>query len=68
MHKIGLNIWGRDLTIKKWAQINGFSYNTVRAVLSGARGKWNSGQAKKIREALVSQGFAEKSDFKEVQQ
>lgn len=61
-------MWGRDLTIRKWSEINGFSYNTVRAVLSGTRGKWNTGKAKRIREALISQGFAETSDFNEVSQ
>lgn len=64
MNQIGLKIWGRDLTIKKWSQLNGFSYNTVRAVIRGERGKWMSGKSKKIKEALVNQGFANVDDFK----
>lgn len=69
MNEICRRIWDRDLTVKKWSQINQFNYNTVQAVIRDVRGKWRAGKAKKIREALINQGFAVPSDFnKEAEQ
>lgn len=63
MNEICRRIWDRDLNVKKWAQLNGFNYNTVQAVIRDVRGKWRAGKAKKIREALKNQGFATDADF-----
>lgn len=57
MHIIGRRIWARDLTIKKWSALNGFSYSTVQAVIRDVRGKWQAGKSQKIIDALVNQGF-----------
>jgi len=63
MHEITRKLWDRDLNIKKWAQLNGFSPHTVSAVIRDVRGKWRAGKARKIREALKNQGFATDADF-----
>lgn len=65
MNEITRKIWDRGINLKKWCDINGFNYRYAVLVMSGKRGGWNVGVAKKIREALVNQGFAEKSDFEE---
>lgn len=63
MHEITRRLWDRDLNVKKWAELNGFSPHTVSAVIRDVRGKWRAGKAKKIREALVNQGFAVPENF-----
>jgi hypothetical protein len=68
MNEITRRIWDRGINLKKWCDINGFNYRYVVIVMSGKRGAWNVGTAKKIREAMVNQGFATPEDFKEVQQ
>ncbi|SDP82748.1 helix-turn-helix domain-containing protein [Desulforhopalus singaporensis] len=62
MNQIGRRMWAKDLTIKKWAATNGFSYSTVQAVIHGKRGSWNAGKAKKIKQALIDQGFATREE------
>ncbi len=57
MNKICRKIWDRDLTVRKWADLNGFKVSTVRAYLSGKRGAWNAGKSKKIKDALINQGL-----------
>lgn len=57
MNEIIKKMWARDLTLKKWAQINGFSEGYTRNVISGYRGKWNAGKAQRIVAALKAQGF-----------
>lgn len=63
MKNITRCIWDRDLTVKKWSALNGFNYYTVVAVIGNARGQWRAGKSKKIREALINQGFAVEADF-----
>lgn len=63
MNEICRRIWDRDLNIKKWALINCFNYHTCLSVINNRRGKWRAGKAKKIRDALISQGFANVEDF-----
>lgn len=67
MHRITRNLWDRGLNIRKWSKLNNFSFRYVELVVAGKRGAWGVGVAKKIREALINQGFAEKSDFQEVE-
>ncbi len=62
MHEIGRRIWARDLNIKKWAALNGFSYSTVQAVIRDVRGKWQAGKSQKIINALIAQGLMTKKE------
>ena len=56
-------IWDRGLTLRKWATLNGFSWRYTELVISGKRGSWDVGVAKRIKDSLVSQGFAVPEDF-----
>ena len=68
MNQITRRIWERGINLRKWCDINGFNYRYVVIVMSGKRGAWGVGVAQKIKNALVTQGFATESDFQEVQQ
>jgi hypothetical protein len=57
MNQICKRLWDRDLTLVKWAELNGFSPRTVQSVVAGYRGKWGVGKSKKIKRALINQGF-----------
>lgn len=63
MNSICRRLWDRDLTLKKWAELNNYNYNTAQAVLRNVRGQWRAGVAKKIRNSLINQGFATVEDF-----
>jgi hypothetical protein len=63
MHKITRSFWDRGLTLRKWARLNNFNWRYVELVIAGRRGSWGVGTAKKIKDALVSQGFASEADF-----
>jgi len=63
MNKICRRIWDRDLTVRKWSNLNGFNPRYVQVVIAGTRGAWNVGIAKKIKEALINQGFATKEEL-----
>lgn len=60
MNPITRALWDRDLTVKKWAALNGFSAPYVLAVIAGRRGAYMAGTAKKIIAALTNQGFIQK--------
>lgn len=64
MNKITRAFWDRGLTLRKWSQLNNFSWRYVELVISGRRGAWNVGTAKRIKDSLVNQGFAKIEDFK----
>jgi hypothetical protein len=57
MNAICRKIWDRDMTVRKWSEVNGFNLSTVRSVLAGQRGSWGAGVSKKIFKALVDQGL-----------
>lgn len=63
MNPIVRNIWDRGLTLRKWAKLNNFSFRYAELVVAGKRGAWDVGVAKKIRDTLISQGFATAKDF-----
>lgn len=63
INDITRRIWDRGINLKKWSDINGFSYRYVVLVMTGKRGAWGVGTAKKIRESLINQGFATDADF-----
>ena len=65
MNEICIKIWDRDLSVRKWAALNGFSYSTTLAVINGARGSWGVGVSKKILAALVNQGLMTAEEAKE---
>ena len=62
MNTVCRRLWDRDLTIRKWSEINGFNPRYVQVVISGTRGTWNVGIAKKIKTAMVNQGFMTKEE------
>jgi len=64
MNEICRKIWDRDLTVGKWASLNGFHPRYVQAVITGKRGAWGAGKAKKIFAALVSQGLMSAEEAK----
>lgn len=57
MNPVTRAIWDRDMTVKKWAELNGFSAPYVLAVIAGRRGVYDAGTAKKIMAALRNQGL-----------
>lgn len=63
MNEITRRIWNRGINLKKWCDINNFNYRYTVLVMSGKRGSWNVGVSKKIKDALVAQGFAADEDF-----
>jgi len=53
-------IWDRGLTLKQWAQLNGFRYGTFRKVIDGAYGTRGQGiKSRAILRALRDQGLLE---------
>ena len=65
MNEISRKIWDRNLTVRKWSDLNGFSRHTVRAVIAGKRGAWGAGKSKEILAALVSQGLMTADEARE---
>jgi len=63
MNIVCRRLWDRGMTIRKWSLINGFNPRYAQVVMSGGRGSWNVGTAKKIKTALIDQGFANEKDF-----
>ena len=64
MNEICRNIWDQDLTIDKWAKLNGFSPRYTYDVIQGKRGAWGAGTAKRIIAALVNQGLMSADEAK----
>jgi len=64
MNIVCRRLWDRGMTIRKWSLINGFNPRYAQVVMSGGRGSWNVGEAKRIKEALVNQGFMTKEEAK----
>ncbi|SDP70234.1 hypothetical protein [Desulforhopalus singaporensis] len=62
MNSICRRMWDKNLTMRKWSELNGFNHRYVQVVISGKRGSWNAGKAKKIKQALIDQGFATKEE------
>lgn len=52
-------IWNRDMTVKRWAEVNGFGgqYVYTCRILSGKAGKRNLGFVRRVLDALVQQGL-----------
>jgi len=63
MHEIIRRMWDRELTLKKWSELNGFKWRYVQQVILRKRGRWGAGVAKKITTALVNQGFATREEL-----
>ena len=54
---------GQGYKPEKMCDINSFNYRYTVLVMSGRRGAWGVGNAKKIKDAMVAQGFAKPEDF-----
>jgi len=53
------------MTVSRWAEANGFNPRYCQAVMSGKRGAWNVGTAKKILLALKNQGLLSSDEYVE---
>ena len=65
MNIVCRRIWNRDMSVRRWAELNGFSYHTSLQVIRGTRGAWGAGVSKKIISALVDQGLMTKQEAEE---
>ena len=63
MHKITRAFWDKGTTLREWARTNDFNWRYVELVIARKRGSWGVGTAKRIKDALIEQGFAVPEDF-----